>query len=68
VAYEEESRRSRAAAIGFVSGLRAESFEEMLASLAPAAPKLPDTAGGLDRLSPQKRALLLQRLREKSRK
>ena len=68
VVYEEESRRSRAAAIGFVSGLRAESFEEMLASLAPAAPKVPDTAGGLDRLSPQKRALLLQRLREKSRK
>lgn len=67
VAYEEESRRSRAAAIGFVSALRAECFEEMLASLAPVEAKRPDATAALDRLSPQKRALLLQRLREKSR-
>jgi glycosyltransferase involved in cell wall biosynthesis len=64
-AYEQESRRSREAALQFVSGLRVEAFEEYLLhlqprqmSVVPAAPKAPD-------LTPAQRALLLKRLRER---
>ena len=61
-AYEAEAERSRTAALQFVRGLDAADFEKMLLSLrplecAPAKPSRP-----VD-LSPAKRALLLQRLR-----
>ena len=63
--YDEESRRSREAALRFVSGLRVEAFEEYLLQLQPheqvvhpASPKPPD-------LTPAQRALLLKRLRDR---
>jgi glycosyltransferase involved in cell wall biosynthesis len=65
--YEAESKRSREAALRFVSELKASDFEAALARMrhvgaedppAPARPRL-------DQLSPAKRALLLQRLRER---
>ena len=59
--YEDESERSLAAALGFVSRLRADDFERLLLSL-PAAPKAP--AGGIS----ARRALLLERLRERRNK
>ncbi|MGE5645270.1 MAG: glycosyltransferase family 4 protein [Acidobacteriota bacterium] len=65
--YERESAVARAAALRFVGGLRAEQMAEFLASLspaaaAPAAPARPVS----EALSPEKRALLLKRLREKA--
>ena len=65
--YEEESRRSRDAALRFVASLRVEAMEEMLRSLAPAAPEAAPPASRIERLSPEKRALLARRLREKPR-
>jgi Glycosyltransferase len=64
--YEAESARSREAGLRFVQGLRAEAFEEMLASLTPAPVQRPmDLEERLRQLSPEKRALFLQRLRKK---
>ncbi len=62
--YQAESDRSRDAAIGFVSKLRASDFESYLASLRPAAIKS-DPASNL---SDTKRALLLKRLRDREKK
>lgn len=62
--YERESAASRRAALEFVGSLRAAAMEELLASLKPApaaAPPAPRTA--VEGLSPEKRALLLKRLR-----
>ena len=64
--YERESAASRAAAHSFVEGLDADALERFLASLGAAPP-----AGGrveaptMESLSPNKRALLLQRLRRR---
>ena len=67
--YEQESRRSRDAALRFVSSLRVEAMEEMLLSLPPAAHgSEPGAASRLERLSAEKRALLVRRLREKTRR
>lgn len=63
--YRAESDRSRDAAIGFVSQLRASGLETYLANLTPASPvpvKPTDTSASL---SDAKRALLLKRLRER---
>jgi glycosyltransferase involved in cell wall biosynthesis len=62
-ARRRESEASRHAALGFVRGLPADGLERYLAGLAPraaaaAAPALAD-------LSPEKRALLLERLRKR---
>ena len=67
--YEAEADRSRQAALRFVGGLRADQFEEMLRGLgsAPAAPQA-KPASRLASLSPARRALLEQRLRERSAK
>jgi hypothetical protein len=68
--YAEESRISREKALRFVAGIRPEQLEEFLASLVPPAPEsacAPDARalhGELAALSPEKRALLLARLRK----
>ena len=60
-AYEAEAERSRAAAVRFVSGLRAAEFEELLESLSPA-----EQSRRMSReLSTAKRELLLKRLRQR---
>ncbi len=60
--YWKEAELSRQAAVAFVSGLRASQFEDMLRELP--APRQTSQPG----LSPAKRALLAQRLRERSSK
>jgi glycosyltransferase involved in cell wall biosynthesis len=68
--YAEESRISREKALRFVAGIRPGQLEEFLASLVPPALQsagVPDARalhGELDSLSPEKRALLLARLRK----
>jgi glycosyltransferase involved in cell wall biosynthesis len=65
--YESESAQSRQAALAFVGGLDAGKLEELLQSLAPQPPE-PRQAErhiSMEGLSPEKRALLLQRLRQK---
>lgn len=66
--YEEESRRSRAAGLTFVSGVHPNALEELLKSLpAPAAAPVPTESGhpAPESLSPARRMLLLKRLRER---
>jgi glycosyltransferase involved in cell wall biosynthesis len=66
--YQAEAERSRAAALAFVETIRPDLIVDFLASLEPAAPSEP-SARELPRaeaLSPEKRALLLKRLREKA--
>ncbi|HUJ23196.1 MAG TPA: glycosyltransferase family 4 protein [Bryobacteraceae bacterium] len=60
--YQEQSRAAREAAAQFVAGLRTDRLEEFLTTLKPAAPVTAsnDVLAGL---SPERRALLLQRLR-----
>ena len=71
--YEEESRTSRERALRFVDGIRPGALEEFLESLAPPASERAaerseaGQSGGLAALSPDKRALLLARLRKKQR-
>ena len=60
--YETEADKSREAAIGFVSKLRAADFEDYLSRLEP-APELPQPEK-TSNLSPSQRALLLKRLRD----
>jgi glycosyltransferase involved in cell wall biosynthesis len=63
-AYQRESRASRAAAGRFVGGLDAAGMEHYLASLTP---RTGGRAGHatIESLSPEKRALLLERLRKR---
>ena len=63
-AYERESRRSKDAAERFVSGLDAAEMERYLRSLAPGAAADGQHAT-IESLSPEKRALLLERLRKR---
>jgi glycosyltransferase involved in cell wall biosynthesis len=60
-AYERESARSKAVAEQFVSGLDAAEMERYLLGLKPAASGTADRVT-IESLSPEKRALLLQRL------
>jgi hypothetical protein len=65
--YERESAVSRAAALRFVEGIRPAQIVEFLALLEPAAAAPAQAARpGAEGLSPEKRALLLKRLRDKS--
>jgi hypothetical protein len=66
--YEEESAQSRKVALEFVRSLRAGKLEELLQSLAPHTDASPGTGRHvpLESLSPEKRALLLQRLRKQT--
>jgi glycosyltransferase involved in cell wall biosynthesis len=64
--FECESRAARQAALRFVKGVRPGQFQKFLETLAPAeAPSQPGDL--LARLSPEKRALLLERLRRRTR-
>ena len=67
-AYERESAASRAAALRFVERLDAGEMERFLLGLeavrTAAAPARPDRAT-IESLSPEKRALLLERLRKR---
>jgi glycosyltransferase involved in cell wall biosynthesis len=65
--YTSESAASQARALEFVGGLRAGRLAELLESLAPRqqAPTLPLS---MESLTPEKRALLLQRLRKRAQK
>ena len=63
-AYQRESRASRAAAERFVAGLDAAALERYLSSLTPRT----GSQGGaatIESLTPEKRALLLERLRKR---
>ncbi|HXB69577.1 MAG TPA: glycosyltransferase family 4 protein [Candidatus Acidoferrales bacterium] len=75
-AYERESASSRQAAARFVSGLDAGDLERLLESLEPTGPARSGDSGRLpagraaphitmESLSPEKRALLLERLRKR---
>jgi glycosyltransferase involved in cell wall biosynthesis len=66
--YCSESERSRQAALRFVGGLRASQFEDLLLSLSRADAVRSDARApdGMTSLSPAHRALLAQRLRQRS--
>jgi glycosyltransferase involved in cell wall biosynthesis len=66
--YQAESQRSRKAALEFVGGLDAAKLGELLQSLAPPAiePQPAAPRVSMEGLSPEKRALLLQRARRKA--
>jgi glycosyltransferase involved in cell wall biosynthesis len=65
-AYERESAASRSASASFVSRLDASEFERYLAGLhAPAATPVKPAPATIESLSPEKRALLLQRLHQR---
>ena len=66
--YERESAVSRAAADAFVSGLDAADMERFLLGLKPAAAKAKPDPVTIESLSPERRALLLQRLHRRSAK
>jgi glycosyltransferase involved in cell wall biosynthesis len=57
--YDSEAERSRTAALEFVSRVNAADFETLLASLKPASPAR--------RLTPEQRAILARRLRQRGR-
>ena len=57
--YEAEAERSRDVALGFVSSLDVADFEKLLCSLGPVS--------RLHRLTPEQRAILARRLRERGR-
>jgi hypothetical protein len=64
--YERESAASRAAAHGFVAGVDADALERFLASLGASPPAQAHIeAPTMESLSPDKRALLLSRLRRR---
>lgn len=63
-AYSRESRASRSAAHRFTSGLDAADMERFLLELAPRPQKV-EAAATMESLSPEKRALLLERLRKR---
>jgi glycosyltransferase involved in cell wall biosynthesis len=63
-AYWEEAKRSRHAALRFVSGLDAADLENYLAQLKPHTSPV-DIASRLAKLDPQQRARLLEQLRAK---
>jgi glycosyltransferase involved in cell wall biosynthesis len=63
-AYQRESQASRAAAERFVTGLDVGALERYLETLAPRAASSAAQAT-IESLSPEKRALLLERLRKR---
>jgi hypothetical protein len=64
-AYDQESARSRAVALKFVSSLRVETFEEYLLQLHPREPVVAPAGPKTSDLTPAQRALLLKRLRDR---
>jgi glycosyltransferase involved in cell wall biosynthesis len=66
-AYESESRASRDAAGAFVSALDPKALERYLSELRPFFAAVPAEHATVESLSPEKRALLLQRLKRRGR-
>jgi surfactin synthase thioesterase subunit/glycosyltransferase involved in cell wall biosynthesis len=68
--YEEISRQSRRAALGYARDLNAGQFEKLLRgpkkSAAAAAPAAPQARSAMETLSPERRKLLALRLRKQS--
>jgi glycosyltransferase involved in cell wall biosynthesis len=64
-AYERESQISRDAAQRFVASLDAADMERYLTSLRPQVSTVPPAHATVESLSPEKRALLLERLRKR---
>jgi glycosyltransferase involved in cell wall biosynthesis len=66
LAYQREAERSRDAALRFTAGLDAKGFERYLTGLKPtkAAPR---GRAAIEALSPERRALLLERVRKSKR-
>jgi len=65
-AYEKESQASRETAGAFVAGLDAGAMERYLAALRPSTSASPAEHATVESLSPEKRALLLQRLKRRT--
>jgi glycosyltransferase involved in cell wall biosynthesis len=65
-AYESESRASRDAAGAFVAGLDPSAMERYLSELHPRSVEAPAEHATVESLSPEKRALLLQRLKRRT--
>jgi glycosyltransferase involved in cell wall biosynthesis len=65
-AYESESRASREAAGAFVVGLDPGAMERYLGELRPFAATAPAEHATVESLSPERRALLLRRLRQRT--
>ena len=63
--YQRESAASREAAGRFVSGLDAGDLERLLKSLKAGGPVVPAERATIESLTPEKRALLLERLRKR---
>ncbi len=63
--YKRESAASREAAGRFVSGLDAGDLERLLTSLKASAPVAQAGQASIESLTPEKRALLLERLRKR---
>jgi glycosyltransferase involved in cell wall biosynthesis len=64
-AYERESAASRAAALRFVAGLDAGEMERYLEALLPREPASAPAHATIESLTPERRALLLERLRKR---
>ena len=73
--YVKESDAAREAALRFVPTVKASHFEEYLLTLQPTMPEAAQTEAGqqqrqnrktIEDLSPEKRALLLKKLRERT--
>jgi glycosyltransferase involved in cell wall biosynthesis len=64
-AYQRESAACRAAALAFVKGLDPGEMERFLLSLKPFGDPQAVTRATIESLSPEKRALLLERLRKR---
>jgi glycosyltransferase involved in cell wall biosynthesis len=65
-AYERESRTSRDAAGAFVAGLDPGALERYLRELRPFSAAVPAEHATVESLSPERRALLLQRLKRRT--
>jgi hypothetical protein len=64
-AYDRESAASREAALSFVNGLDAGSMARLLCSLRPRTHSDVAERSTIESLTPDKRALLLERLRKR---
>jgi glycosyltransferase involved in cell wall biosynthesis len=65
-AYERESLASREAAGAFVGALASDAMERYLSDLHPLSAAVPAEHATVESLSPEKRALLLQRLKRRT--
>ncbi|HEV2447959.1 MAG TPA: glycosyltransferase family 4 protein [Candidatus Sulfopaludibacter sp.] len=64
-AYQRESEASRGAALRFVAGLDAGEMDRYLETLRPRAAETAESLATVESLTPERRALLLERLRKR---